>query len=125
MTILGKLSLLSYFLAFVFIVTVYDKTIGTPYQQAATWVGFILILLGAFLALLQNSGVMDDKRNPHQLTLKELKRLAKELERQKAEMKQEELEGKPLEAKPLETKPLETKPLEAKPLEVKPLEAEK
>ncbi len=97
MTILGKLSLLSYFLAFVFIVTVYNKAIGTPYEQAATWVGFILILLGAFLALLQNSGFMDDKLNPDRLTKEDLKQLEQEIEKRKAQLEQEELERKRLE----------------------------
>ena len=56
-----------------------------------------MILLGAFLALLQNSGFMDDKLNPDRLTKEDLKQLEQEIEKRKAQLEQEELERKRLE----------------------------
>ena len=97
MTILGKLSLLSYGFAFLFIVTVYNKAIGTPYEEAATWIGFALIILGAFLALLQNSGFMDDKLSPDRMTEEDFRQLEQEIAERKAQLEREGLEAKKME----------------------------
>lgn len=102
MTILGKLSLLSYGFAFLFIVTVYNKAIGTPFEEAATWIGFAFIILGAFLALLQNEGFMDDKLSPDRMTEEDFRQLEQEIAERKAQLEREALEAKRLEAEKTE-----------------------
>ena len=93
MTTYGKLSWICYILALYFIYIAEDMPHGSQSQRVVDYIALVMLLLGAFLAFLQNrNGIIGIFNSGEELTdedMEALRKLAKE-ERKKAKQKNRE-----------------------------------